>query len=588
MYPRISIIIGSLFLIVSCSHPVMELTETVHILFPSAQASYEEGSPVSLVADTNVQWYSTIDGYLGEGKTLLVYLTRGYHTIRAQKGAAIGEIPLTITPIRFIPNSWRTVLLRQGQQNLALPLGTYIPFLCGNTAEMAVTITLAPNAKMIRVDTNRDSSEPFRDIAMALPPGITAIQKRLLSRSNSSVLSKNTISPIEPGTIRAFHVADPSKGTNAPGWEITARCAFSSDQFVLWVDTSDALSDEDLHTFFTKITTHVLPRVQKIIGVHLDPDGDGVFNIVMTGKLNQQRLAIGFFNPCDFFPYNNNEQDVAYNPTSNELDSIYCGIIDEQDSAFRIPSLLATIAHEYQHLCRFSRKTYSRLLQGWDNPPIEDTSFDEAASHLMENLVGYGISGGNILFVQKYLQNPDRISLTARDRDGSTDSAGKRGMGALFLFYCLEQQGGFHISGDEIYDDGGFVFFKNSIDYAGTGWNYIQQRFNMDLASILFMFGKSIVSYPFSNKSISIVLDPETGEPITLNPYLGTIAASEPNIPTYTLNGPAKIELSGPFTVLVNSVVFLKDWQLTTQNHITLSQNSKNCTGILGLFMVNN
>lgn len=586
MHPRITLIAIVLVLFVSCSQPVQEVSEAVHILFPSAHASFEEGTPVSFVADKSVQWYSSLDGYLGEGKTIVANLQQGAHSIRAQKASVSSEVAITIAPLLYTANTWRTLVLRQLQQDIILPAGAYAPLLCGDSSSVTIAISQDSAPKSFSksyggeaVSSSIKTPDPIRDVQLVLLPGLAAgNQRKALYRSVNSFLPQNLKTTISPGDINNFHVADPSKGTGYPGWEITARCVYANEQLVLWVDTEDAPSDETLNTFFNTIVTRILPRVQEIIGVHLDPDEDGVLNILMTGKLNSQRLAIGFFNPCDFFPYNDNQNDQTYNPTSNEKDILYCGIVDEQDSAFSFPSLLATVAHEYQHLCRFSRKTYSRLLQGWENPPLEDTAFDEASSHLMENLVGYGISGGNIKFVQQYLQNPENISLTANDRDGNDDSAGKRGMGALFLFYLMEQQGGFHISGSDLCDDGGIAFIRNSIDFAGTGWAYIQQRFGQDLSTLLYAFGQTIVSYPYDSTPISIISDPATGEPITLHPYLGSVSS-------YTLNGPAKIVPASMFTLLPYSLAFLDTWQMTAKKKVAFSQSGKINTGLIGFYM---
>jgi len=586
MHPRITTIAIIWVLFVSCSQPVQDVSEAVHILFPSANASFEEGTPVSLIADKSVQWCSSLDGYLGEGKTIVANLQQGTHNIRAQKGPLSSEVAITVAPLMYTANTWRTLVLRQLQQDISLPAGTYAPLLCGASSSVTLTISQDSTPKSFSKSYDREAvsasdntPEPIRDVPLVLPPGLAAsTQKKAFPRSVNSFLLQNLKTTISPGTIKNFHVADPSKGIGYPGWEITARCVSANEQAVLWVDTAATATDETLQTFFTTIVTRILPRVQKIIGGHLDPDGDGVLNILMTGKLNSQRLAIGFFNPCDFFSYNNDQNDQAYNPTSNEKDILYCGIVDEYDSAFSLPSLLATVAHEYQHLCRFSRKTYSRLLQGWENPPLEDTAFDEATSHLMENLVGYGISGGNIKFVQRYLQNPENISLTANDRDGNDDSAGKRGMGALFLFYLMEQQGGFHISGNDLCDDGGLAFIRNSIDFPGTGWTYIQQRLGQDLSTVLYAFGQTIVSYPYGATRVSIISDPETGEPITLHPYLGAVSS-------YTLNGPARIEPASMFTLLPYSLAFFETWQMTTKKKVTFSLSGKINSGLIGLYM---
>ncbi|HAL18644.1 MAG TPA: hypothetical protein DCO86_03370 [Spirochaetaceae bacterium] len=77
---------------------------------------------------------------------------------------------------------------------------------------------------------------------------------------------------------------------------------------------------------------------------------------------------MGFFNPADIFANDAAASSDGYNP--------------------------------------FSNGAYRRYVQGDKTAKQMETFLDEGLSHLTESLVGHGNSGGNVLFVNRYLKSP--------------------------------------------------------------------------------------------------------------------------------------------------------------------------------------
>jgi hypothetical protein len=122
-----------------------------------------------------------------------------------------------------------------------------------------------------------------------------------------------------------------------------------------------------------------LPRCAALWGQWGSTNQDGRVHILLTPLLNEEDLAVGFFNPA---------QD------------------NTPGNSFSTASLCATIAHELTHLIHYERKTRQAAIAGSADPPQEETFLDEGLAQLSECLNGYGVSGGDILFAQKYLSSP--------------------------------------------------------------------------------------------------------------------------------------------------------------------------------------
>ena len=148
-------------------------------------------------------------------------------------------------------------------------------------------------------------------------------------------------------------------------------------------------------------------------------------------------------------------------------------------SAFSSYSIAAAVAYEYQHLVRFSRKTYLPVLSGEAGAPQEDNAFDEGMAHLTENLLGLGYSGGNALFIREYLESPVDYSVCGPDPEGVSDSIGRRGGAVLFLSWLVEGLGGIGWEPDNptaiTAESGPAVsFLRHTLKNGMNGWDLIE------------------------------------------------------------------------------------------------------------------
>ncbi len=575
------------FSFVSCSIGTYQnIFETVVIEFPCNAATFEAEELITLRANRYVTWISNKDDVLGKGKSISVYLASGSHEITARtENGNYASISVYIREPQFIPGSW--VYLRPSvvPTRLSLASGHFYPVSVTSENSISVETSFVSGSSRNMSFLNGlgnvglEESFPFiRDVTFELSSQILHqnVSNLSLTRQKKSFSLKPVV-----GDTGIFRVADPSRGTGEPGWIVNARCAFIAENVSLWIDTETNVDETLFQDFTEKLNRIVIPRVQTIWGYHYDLDNDGMFTVLMTKKLNDQQLAIGFFNPCDYFPYSDDPASNQYNPTSNMKDILYIGAIaPDSNKNYNRFALLATIAHEYQHLCRFSRKTFYRLVHGDPNPPLEDSAFDEAMSHLTESLVGYGLSGGNLSFVQYYFQRTDAFSLLGQDENGATDSAGKRGMGSLFLYYLLERKGGieYGTSGpSELQDKGGMSFLKGSIDYPASGWKYLEAVFQKDLSVLLTEFSQYIQQSCVAQQPIPGPIDPFTGEPLAIYPYMGTIVSPHDSSLKVNLIGPQLVPLKNYLNFLGYSICFFEDMSFLSP--ITFSAQKRSGKG---------
>jgi hypothetical protein len=219
--------------------------------------------------------------------------------------------------------------------------------------------------------------------------------------------------------------------------------------------------------------THVLKRVTRVFGEYADVNSDGRVLLVFSSLLNQSGLAVGYFNAQDLFAKN---QD---NPESNEGEYLYLGIPDESNLNFTASSLTATACHELQHLVNFSRKTLQYIDS--PNPPFETVAVNEGLSHLAEDLCGYNLSGGNVIFAHRYLEAAPS-TLTS-----GSDTIEQRGGMYLLLRFLFEQAGGADFS-SSVRDLGGIRFLQNLIASSDSGLENVANVFGQPLNNLLWRF----------------------------------------------------------------------------------------------------
>jgi hypothetical protein len=238
---------------------------------------------------------------------------------------------------------------------------------------------------------------------------------------------------------------------------------------------------------------------------------------------------VGFFNPADFFKRNTDSSSSVYNPASNEMDIIYVAVPDSQNgSSYSPDSIIATIAHELTHASTFSEKTWKRLASGNADAPREELFLDEGWSHLTENLCGYGVSGGNIKFLRRYVDDTAAYSFCEANRYGQDDSAGMRGAMTLFLSWLFWRQGGMTWDSADptrLVDSGGIAFLRRMLASSTTGWESIGQAYG-ESTDTLFQAMLAEINHARMRGSVyHFKPDPISGEPLDCFPNMGSEAS---------------------------------------------------------------
>jgi hypothetical protein len=291
-----------------------------------------------------------------------------------------------------------------------------------------------------------------------------------------------------------------------------------SDNIAVWVPDSDEIPKESLLQCIHETETVVLPRLETLWGSAADIDGDGRIAVLVSDTINKEKSATGFFNPADFFKYDADINSENYNPTTNEMDIIYIAVPEDgTETLYSVKSIIATIAHELTHAITFTRKTWQRQINGELNAAREDLFLDEGFSHLSENLCGYGISGGNFKFLQKFFEDTAAYSFCGPNRYGQEDSAGMRGAITLFLSWLFWGKGGLDYGlhdPNKLIDMGGISFLQELVDSPETGWENIGKIYGIPTGRLFEAMVSHINTLRLTGNSFNYRTDAVTGEPV--------------------------------------------------------------------------
>jgi hypothetical protein len=176
------------------------------------------------------------------------------------------------------------------------------------------------------------------------------------------------------------------------------------------------------------------PRVRSIFGSEWSTGGgrDGETKIIFV-LLSSEGIGganlYGFFRPNDAF-------SKVQIPTSNEGEILYMNANHFNGDMF---DGLATVAHEFQHMCNFNQKY---LHEGAFNGTDEDDTINEGQSVLAEEKTGFGLiapGGGNsFLFIaaRGYLQAPHNYAFFTFDNYNAD-----YGKGYLLMKYIHDRFG---------------------------------------------------------------------------------------------------------------------------------------------------
>lgn len=227
--------------------------------------------------------------------------------------------------------------------------------------------------------------------------------------------------------------------------------------------------------------TGIGPRVRSIFGSEWNAGGgrDGQTKVVLV-LLSSNGIGgaglYGFFRPNDAYAKsqvaNSNEGEILYLNATYFSGDMYDG--------------LATVAHEFQHMCNFNQKF---IRQGAFSGSDEDDTINEGQSVLAEELSGFGLTssgGGNSFMFESakaYLDNPETYPFFTFGNDG-----GDYGKGYLMMKYLRDRFGTATITG-------------------------IATSTNVSAANIAAVTGRSFNTL-FQEWALANLLDPVTGAPV--------------------------------------------------------------------------
>jgi hypothetical protein len=313
--------------------------------------------------------------------------------------------------------------------------------------------------------------------------------------------------------------------------ELEAELYYQSERLNVWIPETAAIQPAVITALITAIEMRILPRIETIWGWPSDIDENGRFALLFAPTINEEKLAVGFFNPADFFEQNMDTTSPSYNPASNEMDILYTALPESGDGpSYSLESIIATIAHELTHAVTFTTKTWIRMQNGDSQAAREELFLDEGWSHLTENLCGFGVSGGNIRFLNRYLDDTALYSFCGANRNGQEDSAGMRGAITLFLSWLFWKSGGMEwdsLNPVALIDTGGITFLKRMVTSAETGWESIGNAFGKPTLALFNEMHSEINNYRMSDRVYQYQTDPLTNEAVDSFVNMGLVNGSQ-------------------------------------------------------------
>lgn len=547
------------------------------IVSPAAGITVYYGTSVTFVSTgsfNGVIWNSSLQGELGQGNSISAVLTKvGTHTITiVHTNKVYHSITINVIPLGTAVGTYFSYPLLGIDQRIPVSAGTYAPIgLSFSGSGKVLNISIDGNGTTISTDIPvLDTSEaPLRDHGLGFLSDFEGEPVKPPANGAKTILRTYELNQTK--NFKVLRLTSSYPFTTTPH-SVDAKLIYSSADYYFWLDKSITYSGDYnasmVDLIWQDLNTTALPRARSIWGDPGDIDSDGKISILLTDVLNESNIAVGFFNSADFSTWSSS------NPTSNMMEVVYVGVPDNSNANFSRESIVATTAHELQHLILYYHKTYvPRSNTG--TAPVETLYLNEGLSHLTENLCGYGVSGGNINFADTYLKNPAYYSLRYRDgsgRDAGT-SNGIRGGMSLFLYWLFEKKGGATWeSNGTITDNGGLAAIRTLARSSKIGWDAIEEVAGMTAEELLTEWAADIQAMQMGHKNKpASFTDPVTGEEISLHPFLGTVPLS--NSTNLVLNGPARKSFVSNVGMLPYSVVFWSPFTVTGEKNITITES---------------
>ena len=486
---------------VSCRHSIVQ-SEDFTIVSPVVGNVYYDDIPIVCAINKNIisaSWFSSIEGNIGTGAQISCRLSAGNHVITAhdvQRNRSV-SVSITVTERNSVENNGTRFLIPHLPYTCTVKNNRFKPYIAsldGSASDLIITTKLQSKSRYINnVDKNivvetSELSSVGDELKLFRCTGSGDMQK-LQVVSPSRIVKRNTVSPLQDENERSFLIVNTAFQSGQPH-NILFKRYYTSDTIAVWLPKEYAADTAAIDACITEFEKTIYIRVTEIWGTAADIDYNQKFTIVFSPTINDEKRALGFFNPADFFKRNTDTNSENYNPASNEGDIIYAAIpsLMPHDQYF-YKSIAATIGHELTHAVTFTKKTYNRIKAGDTTAKRAEIFLDEGISHLSENLIGYGISGGNIKFFHAFLSNTLGYSFCKNSAAGLDDSVGQRGAMTLFLSWCFWQKGGMMWDSQEptrVKDAGGITFLQKLISSPYTGWEAVGEAFGTPTDMLFF------------------------------------------------------------------------------------------------------
>lgn len=512
-------------------------------------------------------WQSSIDGCLGVGSTVDVLLSAGIHRITAVHGSSSDAVSITVVSRVLNTGEIRPHLLNAPKQSLYMDSGTYVPIVYTYNGSVSQLEMSAP------VKYTADSYAAYEDdnhAGFGRNFSVACDIKTLVPLANVS-FSRTAAADDMLVQERDFFVINTANQLAAPHI-VRAELYAAGSTYTIWKPLSFAVDAAAVNTLIENIETLVIPRVCSVFGQWADINGDGKIAVLLCPTINQEQMAIGFFNSADLFIRNTDKTSDSYNPYSNELDMLYLAVPSAAATGnYSAASLSATVAHELTHNVTFNRKTFRHILAGDTQRKQEELFLDEGLSHLSENLCGFGVSGGNIVFLDAFLKDTGSYSLCAEDKYGRSDSVGRRGAMLLFLSWLYRQSA----DGDS--------FLRNILDSHCFGWECIGEALGTSTDYLFGSFVSAVATAVYTGEPFPYRTDSVTGEPVDFFCNMGMF---EFGGKSYDIGIPRLYTSETEFSVLKYSVSFFDPVTFESMQPIVFSANGINGTVYAGMLKI--
>lgn len=442
-------------------------------------------------------WFSNIDGFLGYGFQCAAKLSSGKHciTLQDKSGLPVDSVYINIQEKKAGEKQNRTYLLHDFPYTIQFNsyAEQFFIYSTDGTAEH-LKITAENTGRSVAVHNVANSvseSNVKRDVQI---PPINLMKKDVVPPCRSAAVQNES-----DMKKKEFFVMNTASSI-CDAHRMTAALYYKSDAVKIWITEKTEFSSELIDKCIYNLENVVIPRLNTLWGECEDINGDGSISVLFSPTINSEGVALGFFNPDDFFKNDAEIESSAYNPYSNEMDIFYVALPQSdnyESDIYSVSGITATLAHEMTHAINFTNKTWRKIKKGDSFVQQEETFLEEGLSHLSESLCGFGISGGNMRFINYYLSHTPYYPLVKSDVYGQNDTAGQRGGMALFLYWLFCKKGGFYWADENpiaLIDGGGIAFLRRIVSSDMYGTDAISDAYGRHFDLLFMEFCNELLS----------------------------------------------------------------------------------------------